>query len=74
MTTYQFKTNINCSGCIEKVTPFMQQIPQLLSWQVDTKNPQKILTVTAPDQLKINELVTAKVREAGFTIIALTEN
>lgn len=68
MTTLQFKTNINCSGCIEKVTPFMAQIPQLDSWQVDTQNPHKILTVTCGEGQKINELVTAKVKEAGFLI------
>ena len=73
MTTYQFRTNINCSGCIEKVTPFLSQLQELDSWEVDTKNPHKILTVTTSGDQKINELVTAKVREAGFTITPLVQ-
>jgi len=68
MATYQFKTNINCSGCVEKVTPFLQNVPALESWQVDTKSPEKILTVKGPDDARINEAVTAQVRAAGYRI------
>jgi copper chaperone len=45
MRTLTFKTNINCSGCVSKVTPVLNQIHGINKWSVDTANPQKILTV-----------------------------
>jgi len=41
----QFKTNIMCSNCIAKVTPFLNANNQIKHWDVDIQNPQKILTV-----------------------------
>lgn len=45
MKTLKFKTNINCGGCVSKVTPFLNKQKGVESWEVDTKNPDKILTV-----------------------------
>ena len=45
MNQLQFKTNINCGGCIEKVTPFMNETKEIVHWEVDTTNKDKILTV-----------------------------
>jgi len=45
METLKFKTNINCGGCIEKVTPALNKEEKIKSWQVDTINPNKILIV-----------------------------
>lgn len=47
MGTIRFKTNINCGGCIKAVTPFLDKAEGVKSWQVDTNNPEKILTVEA---------------------------
>jgi len=41
----QFKTNINCGGCIAKVTPFLDETAGAGKWSVDTANPDKVLTV-----------------------------
>lgn len=41
----QFKTNINCGGCIAKVTPFLDEAVGVGKWSVDTANPDKVLTV-----------------------------
>ncbi len=68
MKTLQFKTNINCGGCIKAVTPTLNQEAGAGNWQVDTANPNKILTVTS-DQLT-NEQVMAAVQKAGFEIQA----
>jgi len=62
----QFKTNINCSGCVAKVTPFLNETPGIGTWQVDTSNKDKILTVQAKDN-DPNEVIK-KVKEAGFKI------
>jgi copper chaperone len=41
----KFKTNINCGACVAKVTPVLNDNEQIVSWNVDTENPEKILTV-----------------------------
>ncbi len=46
MKTLKFNTNINCSGCIAAVTPFLNSEKEILSWAVDTSDKNKILTVT----------------------------
>ncbi len=66
METLQFKTNINCSGCVAKVTPKLNEEKGIKSWEVDTENLNKVLTVKA-DQLTA-ELVIEVVKKAGFKI------
>lgn len=66
METLKFKTNINCGGCVAKVTPFLKDEQGILSWNVDTNNPKKVLTVQT-DGLSGNEIM-ATVKEAGFKI------
>ncbi len=64
MNQYQFKTNINCGGCVAKVTPLLNSNPEIKGWKVDTANPDKILTVEA-NNLKADE-VKELVKKAGF--------
>lgn len=71
MVTYSFKTNINCSGCVAIVTPYLQQIPQVQSWQIDTQSPEKILTVTLSGQATTAEAVIEKIKAAGYQITPL---
>ena len=66
METLKFKTNINCSGCIAKVTPFLNEEQGIIGWNVDTNNPNKVLSVQT-DGLAENEIM-ATVKEAGFKI------
>ena len=68
MKTLQFKTNINCGGCIKAVTPTLNQQAGAGNWQVDTANPDKLLTVSS-DRLTAAQLMQA-VEEAGFRIQA----
>jgi len=42
---YQFKTNINCGGCIAKIAPHINANKGIQKWKVDTANPAKILTI-----------------------------
>lgn len=64
MKKYQFKTNINCSGCVAKVKPFMDASPEIKQWEVDTSKPDKVLTVET-DALTDDE-VGKIVKNAGF--------
>ncbi|AMR29506.1 hypothetical protein A0257_22025 [Hymenobacter psoromatis] len=68
MKTLQFKTNINCGGCIKAVTPTLNKEAGAGNWQVDTANPNKILTVNS-DQLTAAQVMQA-VEQAGFKIQA----
>lgn len=45
MKTLKFKTNINCGGCVSKVTPFLEKQKGIESWEVDINNPDKVLEV-----------------------------
>ncbi|RYY17442.1 MAG: hypothetical protein EOO36_09720 [Cytophagaceae bacterium] len=64
MPTQQFKTTINCANCLRAITPVLNAEPAITAWQVDTQNPDKVLTVTT--ELPAAKLV-ALVEEAGFT-------
>ena len=63
MQTLQFKTNLNCGGCIKAVTPALNGEKDIATWQVDTANPAKILTVaTTLSAAQVQALVA----NAGF--------
>ena len=64
MKTLKFKTNINCSGCIKAVTPFLDGEKEIAHWEVDTVDPEKILTVST-DTLSAGE-VKEVVTKAGY--------
>ena len=63
-TANQFKTNIKCGGCITAVTPFLNEAAGEGNWQVDTQNPDKILTV--PTDKATPEAVKAALQKAGY--------
>lgn len=64
MKTLKFKTNINCGGCIAAVTPFLNSEKEILSWEVDTTDKNKILTVTT-ESLSA-EMVQQVLEKAGY--------
>ena len=64
MKTIQLKTNINCGGCVAKVTPALNEAIGENNWQVDTQNRGKILTVSGTEVNK-DEVIKA-VKKAGF--------
>jgi copper chaperone len=66
MKTLQFKTSIKCAGCLEKVTPFLNEQLTSEEWNVDIFNPAKILTVHS-DKMTAEE-IEEKVKQAGFQI------
>jgi copper chaperone len=68
---YQFKTNINCGGCIASITPHLNANKEVKSWKVDTTNPQKILTIET-DTLS-DEAVREIVTKAGYKAEKLSQ-
>lgn len=70
METLKFKTNINCGSCIRSVTGFIEEVNGVDHWEVDTENPDKILTVKG--QVTPKEVIDA-VEDAGFDIQPMVE-
>jgi copper chaperone CopZ len=64
MKTYTFKTNINCGGCIAKVSPHLNAL-EGIKWEVDINVAEKILTIET--EKDINEIMDV-VKKAGFNI------
>ncbi|MGF7219126.1 copper chaperone CopZ [Spirosoma lacussanchae] len=64
METIKLKTNIKCGGCIATVTPFLNESVGAGNWQVDTQNPDKILTVQT--EAVTADTVKAAVQRAGY--------
>ncbi|AOW09921.1 heavy-metal-associated domain-containing protein [Flavobacterium gilvum] len=67
--TFIFKTNINCGGCVEKVSPFLDNAKGIEKWSVDTTNKDKILLVISNGILQ-SEIINT-VQKAGFKIEVL---
>jgi len=65
MERKRFKTNVNCGNCVRAVSGFLDEVPGLEQWAVDTDNPDKILTVEGSAS---EEQIVEAVEEAGFDI------
>jgi copper chaperone len=65
-TTFHFKTNIKCGGCLATVTPFLNAKNNINQWSVDTTSKEKILSVTSYG-ISENEIIDT-VQKAGFKI------
>ena len=69
METIKFKTTIKCSGCVAKVTPFLNETLGEDNWEVDYNNPSKILTVVGEnDKSKVIDAV----ERAGYKAESLS--
>ncbi len=64
MDKLRFKTNINCGNCVRSVTGFLNEVPEIKNWHVDTDNADKILTVEGEGLIAAQ--VVAAVEDAGF--------
>jgi copper chaperone len=70
METLKFKTNINCGGCVATVTPLLNGLKNIQHWEVDTANPDKVLTVNADDNLKAAEVIDT-LKQKGYNATAI---
>ena len=59
----QFKTNLNCGGCVSKVQADLDQAAGIANWKVDIDNADKILTVNGD---VTEEEVVNIVKSKGF--------
>lgn len=66
MENLKFKTNINCGGCVSKVTPELDSKEGIENWEVNLQNPEKILTVNS-NGVSEKEIIHT-VKKVGFKI------
>ena len=64
METLKFKTNIKCSGCTAKVTPFLNETVGEDNWEVDLQSAEKTLTIITDNTSA--EDVKKAVEAAGY--------
>lgn len=64
MAELTFKTNINCGGCLAKVTPALDAETKISDWKVDLTSDDRILTVIA-EEIAPEEIIQA-VSSVGF--------
>ena len=61
---FQFKTNIMCGSCIAKITPAMEANKEIISWELNVQDPQKILTIESKSISE--EKLICMVKDAGY--------
>jgi len=66
METLKFNSTIKCTGCLAKVTPFLDETAGANNWEIDLKNPNKVLTVKANGVSA--EDITKAVENAGYSV------
>lgn len=65
METFKFKTNIHCGGCVVAVTPALNNLKGVDKWEVDTDNPDKILSVQSNAGISSAEIISA-LKQKGY--------
>jgi copper chaperone len=65
METLKFKTNINCGGCVATITPVLNGLKDIQHWDVDTTDPNKILTIKAENFLTSSVIINA-LKQKGY--------
>ncbi|MEM1405160.1 MAG: heavy-metal-associated domain-containing protein [Bacteroidota bacterium] len=70
MKTLKFKSNINCTGCLSKVTPVLNEEKAIEKWDVDLESDDRILTVETSNLDA--EKVKQTVQKAGFNLEELS--
>lgn len=63
METIKFKTTIKCSGCVAKVTPFLNEALGEGKWEVNLDDPARVLSVTGE---KDESKVVKALEKAGY--------
>lgn len=69
METLKFRSTIKCTGCLAKVTPVLDNTEGIEKWEVDLKNPDKVLTVHSNGATAAD--VRAAVEKAGYVAEAI---
>jgi copper chaperone len=68
MSEIKFKTNINCTGCLSKISPVLNGERAIQNWEVDLNHQDRILTIETnqPERLDIPKIVAKVGFEASL--------
>lgn len=66
MKKISYKSNINCSGCVARVSPVLNDLRSIKTWEVNTEDPDKLLTIESEDE--VTDEVKSALRKVGFKI------
>lgn len=67
----KLKTNIKCAGCVEKVTPYLNETVGSNQWSVDLQSADKVLTVSNNNTNA--DKVTEALAKAGYKAESIRE-
>lgn len=67
--TLRFKTNLKCSGCVKAITPGLESLNLIESWNVNLESPEKVLEVES--ETDISDQVMESIKKAGYQISRL---
>ena len=68
----RFKTNLHCGGCLQAVTPGLNQLLGEGNWNIDLTTPEKLLEVYV-DTIAENEVVEV-LEKADYKAAKITPN
>ena len=70
MQIIRFKTSLKCNGCIQKVTPSMNNLKIIDSWRVFLDVQDRILEVEYSDhsEEEVSNLVEEIIKKEGYSI------
>lgn len=66
MKTLKFKTNINSGGCVDRVSSYLNNAQEIMHWDINTVDEDKVLTVIGNDRLEKRDVVDI-IGLAGFS-------
>lgn len=66
METLKFKTNLKCPNCVAKVKEGLDAASEIVSWSVDLKNPDRILSVETENPEAAAEQTKKILAAAGY--------
>jgi hypothetical protein len=72
MQTAQFKTDLRCASCVQKIAHYLDGDKSISNWSVDIDSPDKVLTVTGAslNHAHIQELM----KKAGYRATPIVYN
>jgi hypothetical protein len=65
---FVFKTNLKCKACLQKITPLLDARHEIVDWQVDLTNPDRLLRarISSGDA---NSIINDELSKVGFVAV-----
>ena len=64
MKTKSYKTTITCTGCIDKVTPLLNEVAGAGNWEVNLRTKTKTLTINNMET--DNDVLISGLHDLGY--------